>query len=255
MWDVRLTDLPLQTAAAQLLVFSLETLGFSQDGVDLEVDHVGHLPSNRNGNFSVLWRSDVSVLLRSDGWNLRLSGADGDELEHLPALVVGVEHLHGVLGRLLHLSWLGTPLEPAAQQRNLLWVQETFQKTALRFAVKFEYLVKRFRFHDCIILIFNLTSMCTHGNILPPWDYIRNKELLPENCEKRKWCGVTRYHRVQSLCSQIMQYFLEWCFQPVISVFVLSVNSTEMRTAFASCKSALCDVTNCTETSLILLPG
>lgn len=51
MRGVRLTYLPLQTAAAQLLVFSLETLGFSQDGVDLEVDHVGRLPSNRNGKF------------------------------------------------------------------------------------------------------------------------------------------------------------------------------------------------------------
>lgn len=37
------TYLPLETAAVQVVVFSLETFGFSQDGFNLKVDHIGHL--------------------------------------------------------------------------------------------------------------------------------------------------------------------------------------------------------------------
>lgn len=42
------TYLPLEAAAVQVVVFSLETPGFSQDGVNLEVDHVGHLMSGQS---------------------------------------------------------------------------------------------------------------------------------------------------------------------------------------------------------------
>ena len=39
----------LKTAAVQLVVFTLETLGFSQDCIDLKVDHIGHLKIDGRG--------------------------------------------------------------------------------------------------------------------------------------------------------------------------------------------------------------
>lgn len=33
----------IKTAAGQVMIFSLETLGFSQDSINLIVDHAGHL--------------------------------------------------------------------------------------------------------------------------------------------------------------------------------------------------------------------
>lgn len=66
-----------KTAAVQVMVFSLKTLGFSQDCINFKVDHVGHLC---------------------------LSAGDGDELEHPLALGVIVVHLHSILNCLLNLS-------------------------------------------------------------------------------------------------------------------------------------------------------
>lgn len=60
---------------------------------------------------------------RAIDWDLGLSGGDGNQFEQLPALGVGVERGHGVLGCLLNLGRVGTPLEPAAQERHLFWVQ------------------------------------------------------------------------------------------------------------------------------------
>lgn len=33
----------IKAAALQVMVFTLETLGFSQDSINLKVDHTGHL--------------------------------------------------------------------------------------------------------------------------------------------------------------------------------------------------------------------
>lgn len=65
----------LKTAAVQVMIFSLETLGFCQDRINLKVDHAGRL---------------------------RLSRGDGDQFEHLLALGVRVEHLHSILSCLLN---------------------------------------------------------------------------------------------------------------------------------------------------------
>lgn len=43
MWTERQTYLPLGAAAVQVVVFGLETLGFPQYGINLIVDHIGHL--------------------------------------------------------------------------------------------------------------------------------------------------------------------------------------------------------------------
>lgn len=45
--QVEKTHLPASRAAAQVQIFSLQTFGFSQDGLDLEVDHVGDLWSSK----------------------------------------------------------------------------------------------------------------------------------------------------------------------------------------------------------------
>lgn len=71
------TEMPFcQTASLQVVVFRLETLGLSQDCIDLEVDHVG---------------------------DLGVSAGDGDQLEGLLALGVLVEDVHGVFGCFLNI--------------------------------------------------------------------------------------------------------------------------------------------------------
>lgn len=120
-----MTDLPLQAAAAHLLLLRLQTARLSQDDVQLEVDHVGHLDENQKAVLdSCRFLLGLSFPPRGRGGadkgpNLRLGGADRQQLEGLPALVVGVEGLHGVAGRLLHVGLVRTDLRPGAQQRDL----------------------------------------------------------------------------------------------------------------------------------------
>lgn len=66
-----------KTAAVQFVVFTLQTLGFSQDRINFKVDHVG---------------------------DLCLNGGDGDQLENPLTLGVSVVHLHSILSHLLSLS-------------------------------------------------------------------------------------------------------------------------------------------------------
>lgn len=63
--------------------------------------------------------------------HLALSSGDRDQLEELPALGVCVEHLHGMLSRLLNLGGVWTPVEPAAQQRHFFWVQHRRQSVMM----------------------------------------------------------------------------------------------------------------------------
>lgn len=74
---VALQMLFLKTAAEHVRIICLEAPGFSQDRINLKVDHVGHLS---------------------------LSRSDGDQLEHLLAFGVRVEHLHSILSCFLNLS-------------------------------------------------------------------------------------------------------------------------------------------------------
>lgn len=92
------THLPVSRALAQVQIFRLQTSGFSQDGLDLEVDLVGDLePAELSGG---AW------LRGGDGGltDLALSCRDGHQLEQPLALGVCVERLHGVLGRRLNIS-------------------------------------------------------------------------------------------------------------------------------------------------------
>lgn len=74
--EVTLQLLFLKIAGVQVMVLRLETFGFSQDCINLKVDHAGHL---------------------------RLCSGDGDQFEHPLVFGVRVKHLHGVLSCLLHL--------------------------------------------------------------------------------------------------------------------------------------------------------
>ena len=120
--DVR-SYLPVKAATVQVVVFGLEALCFPQDGVDLVVDHVGHLRSQQRRLQEVALRRGATLDLAAAEPNLGLSGGDGDQLEHLLALGDGVEGGHGVLGGFLDLGRIRSPLEPAAQQRHFLWVR------------------------------------------------------------------------------------------------------------------------------------
>lgn len=92
--------LPVGRAAAQVQIFRLQTSGFSQDGLDLEVDLVGDLCSQQSCQKVFAYEE-----VREGGLtNLALGRRDGHQLEQPLALGVGVERLHGVLGRRLNLS-------------------------------------------------------------------------------------------------------------------------------------------------------
>lgn len=110
---VEKTHLLAGRAAAQVQIFGLQTFGFSQDGLDLEVDLVGDLWSSKAIRKCVRWWGRWLA-------HLGLSCRDVHQLVEPLALGVGVEALQGVLGWCLDLGWVESHLRPAAQERHLL---------------------------------------------------------------------------------------------------------------------------------------
>lgn len=125
--------LSLKTAAFQVVVFPLGALGFSQDRINLEVDHIGHLMGwvDRGQTNQMLWHYHMTTwwwcsVVHMSCWlkhesNLTLSSGDGDQFEHLLGLGPCVEHAHCKLGCLLHVIWVWTPLGPVTQKTHFFY--------------------------------------------------------------------------------------------------------------------------------------
>ena len=115
------------------MVFPLGALGFSQDRIDLKVDHISHLMGwvDRRQTNQMLWHYHMTPWCRRfvvhiSCWlkhksNLTLSSGDGDQFEHLLVLGPCVEHAHCKLGCFLHIIWVWTPLGPVTQKMHFFY--------------------------------------------------------------------------------------------------------------------------------------